>query len=184
MSDLLSILNPKPKRLAGPQLLHELVPQSQAEDAVAIEYSDQDGNLTRLSYDDLHARSNALARKLLPTYQTSAPSENGRFIVPLYIPQSPELYISQLAILKAGGAFCPIALDAPEERLRFILQDVKAKVLLTVSNMRPKLPQLDDIVVIDSDEATLEDDREAVSAPIAPHQAAYIMWVTKDCHPK
>lgn len=175
-----SILNPKPRLLPGPQLLHELVADDRTGTATAIEHCAGDGTIERLSYDELHARSDALARRLLSARQTSAPSANGRFIVPMYIPQCLDLYIGQLAILKAGGAFCPVALDAPEERLRFILRDVEATILLTISGSRDKLSQFDDVLVLTADEISPSDDLDSSSRSIAPSDAAYIMLVLTD----
>ncbi len=57
------------------------------------------------------------------------------------IPQGPALYISLLAILKAGGAFCPLNLDAPPERISFILGDVAATVVLSTPELGRQHPE-------------------------------------------
>ncbi|OOG00407.1 hypothetical protein ASPCADRAFT_136039 [Aspergillus carbonarius ITEM 5010] len=51
-------------------------------------------------------------------------------IVPVYMSTSPELYISYLAILKAGFAFSPIPQDAPVQRVRDILKDIDCPIIL------------------------------------------------------
>ena len=56
MAKQLAILNPEPVRLPGPELLHELVGQSQHGAAVAIEHCAQNGTIERLSYADLEMR--------------------------------------------------------------------------------------------------------------------------------
>ena len=72
--------------------------------------------------------------------------------------QSPDLYITQLAILKAGAAFCPLNLDAPAERVRFILKDVGAQVLVTTKNLKSELPSdLAGVTVVVLDEPSLLD---------------------------
>jgi len=108
---------------------------------------------------------------------TGEPAFDSHFFVPLYVEQSPDLYITQLAILKAGGAFCPIALDAPEERLRFILQDVNADILLTTSRLKPRLPTLDKVRVMCVDGDIDVTSPQDSSARIDPSQPAYIMYV-------
>ena len=175
MARQLAILNSKPVRLPGPDLLHELVASGQPE-AIAIEHCSQTGTIERLSYVDLDIRSSALAREILSASKTNTPPSNAqRFIVPVCAPHSLELYICQLAILKAGGAFCPIALDVPEERLRFILQDVDATVLLTTSEVHSKLPNLNGIVAVVADSTKHARESQIQLPPVQPSQAAYIM---------
>ncbi|KAK3651323.1 hypothetical protein LTR56_005780 [Elasticomyces elasticus] len=169
----LSILNPNPQSLPGPTLLHDLIAQSAQEDSLAIDFERYDGVREQLTYTDLHNRSNALSSRLIAQRKTTA-----RFIVPLYIPQSADLYIAQLAVLKAGGAFCPITLDVPEERLRFILDDISATLILTTSELSQQLPMLDTVeqILVDSI------DHDGLPSPsdilIQPSQAAYIMYTS------
>ncbi|OJJ34714.1 hypothetical protein ASPWEDRAFT_39793 [Aspergillus wentii DTO 134E9] len=80
-----------------------------------------------LTYAALDVAASNLAvhmRALLSTGSTA-----GR-IIPVYMSTSPELYISYLAILKAGFAFSPIPQDAPEQRVREILQDIGCPIIL------------------------------------------------------
>ncbi|RDW89800.1 nonribosomal siderophore peptide synthase SidC [Aspergillus mulundensis] len=51
-------------------------------------------------------------------------------IIPVHMPTSPELYISYLAILKAGHAFCPMPQDAPVHRIQEILSDIDSPIIL------------------------------------------------------
>lgn len=173
----LSISNPHPQHLPGPQLLHQLVPRQGKHGVAAIEHTDADGNVTSLTYDEFHARSDALAARIRSSLPNS-PSRSEHLIIPVLVPQSPDLYISQLAILKAGGAFCPIVLDVPAERLRFILQDVSARVLLTTATFRPKLPDLEgvEVLAVDEDFSISELPEDAVS--ITRTDAAYIMYTS------
>jgi ferricrocin synthase len=175
MADGLSILNPFPKRLSGPELLHQLVGIASEPDAVAIEYASEDGNCERLSYGELDRRSDGLACHMLQAKATLNPGD--QFILPCFIPQSLDLYIAQIATLKAGGAFCPIVLDVPEDRLRFILKDVNASVLLTVSELRPRLPDIDGVNIIEVDQALIGniDSSATFAKDIQPCQAAYVM---------
>jgi non-ribosomal peptide synthetase component F len=73
-------------------------------------------------------------------------------IIPILSSQSPKLYVALLAILKVGGAFCPLNADAPPDRMRFILEDVKAKIVLASRDLVSKLPTDDEtyrIIFID-----------------------------------
>ncbi|KAK5701155.1 NRPS protein [Elasticomyces elasticus] len=174
----LSILNPNPQSLPGPTLLHDLIAQSAQEDSLAIDFERYDGVREQLTYADLHNRSNALSSRLVAQRKATATQATTRFIVPLYIPQSPDLYIAQLAVLKAGGAFCPITLDVPEERLHFILDDISATLILTTSELSQQLPMLDMVerILVDS---IAQDGLPSLSdILIQPSQAAYIMYTS------
>ncbi|TLD23897.1 hypothetical protein PspLS_06863 [Pyricularia sp. CBS 133598] len=127
----LSILNPAPKRLLGPSLLHNLISTvARHDDASAIHHYAGEQGATQLSYESLHQKSNVLASRITAAV-TGDTLASKQLIVPVLLPQSPELYVALLAILKAGGAFCPLNLDAPPERVRFILEDVSARVVVT-----------------------------------------------------
>ncbi len=84
-----------------------------------------------LSYAELNRRAAALAPVLRAT--GAAPER----VVALAVPRSPELVVALLAVAKSGAAFLPLDLDAPEARLRDILQDSSAVALL-VSQETPQ----------------------------------------------
>jgi amino acid adenylation domain-containing protein len=123
----LSILNKHPAILEGPDLLHELVKVYGGAD-LAIDFL-ENGSRQGVSYDSLHMLSDALANTIV---QALGRLEHASPIVPVFLPQSPDLYIALLGILKAGKAFCPISLDTPEERIRFILEDISADIVITL----------------------------------------------------
>lgn len=177
MAVTLSISNPHPQQLPGPHLLHELVPRQGHNGAAAIEHTADDGSTTSLSYDEFHSRSDALA-KLIRSSLPQTSSSSGHLIIPILIPQCPDLYISQLAILKAGGAFCPIVLDVPEERLRFILQDVNARVLLTTAAFKPRLPDLEGVKILAVDDDSSDIGTSGLDVSITGQDPAYIMYTS------
>ncbi|KAK7942390.1 gramicidin S synthetase 1 [Apiospora aurea] len=179
----LSFNNPHPRQLAGPRVLHELIPhRGTSEGTPALDFSDKHGRQRTLSYDELHRLSGRLAARIarkLPPEPARSP-----LVVPVMIPQSPELYLSLLAILKCGGAFCPLNLDAPSERIGFILGDVKASIVLTTRALAPTLPQ-DGVVwkVLCVDELDLNASSETNGVPIDQrrsdeHALAYVMYTS------
>ena len=156
----LSVNNPNPRQLAGPRFLHELVPhQGKVEGTPALDYSDKEGRHSTLSYGELHRRSDRLAARIAHDLQqqqqqqqqdggSEQKSQSGSgcpppLVVPVMMPQSPALYLAILAILKCGGAFCPLNLDAPSERVGFILGDVKARIVLTTRALAPSVRRRD-----------------------------------------
>lgn len=98
-------------------------------EATAVVFGD-----AQLSYRELNARANQLARELL-RLGTDPDS-----LVGICLGRSPEMVIAVLATLKAGAAYLPLDPSYPRERLAFMLQDAGASVLLTESSLIEKLP--------------------------------------------
>ncbi|GAB7345699.1 hypothetical protein MBLNU457_3977t2 [Dothideomycetes sp. NU457] len=174
----LSILNPFPTALDGPNTLHNLVAGRNTA-GTALSHLDADDKVTNLSYHQLHSLSDALAAELLEHLEDS-PLDQPR-IIPIYLPQCPSLYISQLAILKAGAAFCPLNLDVPEDRLKFILQDVSAKVIVTLPDFKDKLMGMQDLPVLTVDLVKLskkEGKASLSNIQVKTSDLAYIMYTS------
>lgn len=133
-----SILNYPPVRLPGPSLLHELVHHGNDPNSVAIDGLLGDGTRQQLSYAELHHAADLLALEILRS--VPAPTTSRDFVVPLLIHQGPSLYVAMLAVLKAGGGFCPLQLDAPSERIKFILDDVGADLVLAAPELTERIP--------------------------------------------
>jgi amino acid adenylation domain-containing protein len=87
-----------------------------------------------LSYAELDARANQIAHALIA--QGIGPDT----LVGLCVPRSLELVAGLLGVLKAGGAYVPLDPDYPQERLRFMVEDAQAAVLLTHAAVRDRLP--------------------------------------------
>ncbi|KAI1632965.1 amino acid adenylation domain-containing protein [Biscogniauxia mediterranea] len=180
----LSALNIVPTRITGPYLLHDLVSSSNNNDIPAIDFLSNRGHRSRISYETLHAAANSLSARISKILGSKFPSTSTEpLIIPVLIPQSPELYIALLAILKSGGAFCPLNLDAPSDRVRFILQDVNAKVVLASSDLVSKVPAYDNAYQVLSIDKLLEQPSEEASFPYAQRNAkgddlAYVMYTS------
>jgi amino acid adenylation domain-containing protein len=178
MATQMSILNPRPQRIPGPSLLHHLVKDDVGDDTPALDYQDETGERHLTTYRKLHRDSDSLASRLRNIREHSGRPRKERFIVPIFIGQCPELYMAQLAILKAGGAFCPITLDVPEERLRFILEDTSATALVTTSKLSERLPQLEKVSIVLADEFLEDQVCHSVTINIEPTMPAYVMYTS------
>ncbi|KAI1007381.1 Nonribosomal peptide synthase [Podosphaera aphanis] len=134
MSAKLSILNDSAEVLRGPQLLHELIKWENNPHSCAIDFSDGDQRRC-YSFQEMKICISCMVPKIQDAL-CSLDYKAVQHIVPILVPQSPGLYISQLSILTSGGAFCPIALDAPRERIKFIVDDVAARLIITISDYK------------------------------------------------
>ncbi|WP_257453432.1 non-ribosomal peptide synthetase/type I polyketide synthase [Archangium lipolyticum] len=77
-----------------------------------------------LTYAELDARATRLAGKL------RAAGAGRNQMVALLVDRSLELVTAILAVVKAGAAYVPIDPDLPAERMRFILEDCGARVVV------------------------------------------------------
>ncbi|WP_206343018.1 non-ribosomal peptide synthetase, partial [Streptomyces ureilyticus] len=83
-----------------------------------------DGN-TSVSYGELNARANRLARVLI------GHGVGPERLVGLALPRSVDMVVAVLAVLKAGGAYLPIDPEYPGERIAFMVQDAEPVCVLT-----------------------------------------------------
>ena len=168
----LSILNPHPQRLPGPRLLHDLVAKSCA--SIALEHL-SDGQVTSLSYTDLHHESEVLAARITRLGSQA----RGQPVVPVLLHQSSHLYIGLLAILKAGAAFCPLNIDAPPERVKFILSDVEAKVVVCTTDLAYNIPKEASVEVLCIDDNYNDKAQPALPPKMSmPDDLAYVMYTS------
>ncbi len=151
--------------------LHELFEAQAADtpDAVAVVYAGQ-----RLSYGELNARANRLARHL------SGLGVGPETRVGLYVERSAEAIVGILGILKAGGVYVPLNLGQPGERLAEILTDCDASVLLTQERWLEKLPEgIAQVLCLDHDwPDAAEPAAEPSPALVRPLNAAYLIYTS------
>ncbi len=87
----------------------------------------------RLTYRQLNARANRLAHAL----RQKGVQRND--IVGLAVERDADVAIGILAILKAGAAYLPLDPDYPRDRLAFIVDDAKARLVLASSKITGSL---------------------------------------------
>ncbi|HEX8161810.1 MAG TPA: amino acid adenylation domain-containing protein [Pyrinomonadaceae bacterium] len=97
---------------------------------VAVAFGDQS-----LTYAELNARANRLARRL------QALGVGPEVVVGICLARSVEMLVALVAVLKAGGAYLPLDPEDPEERLSFALGDAGARVLLCGPSVLPSLAE-------------------------------------------
>jgi amino acid adenylation domain-containing protein len=126
-----------------------------------------------LTYGELNRRANRLARDL------RARGVGPETCVGLYIRRCPEMVVGLLAILKAGGAFVPMDPTYPEERLRYMLSETGAPIVLTQADLTTRLPGYAGAVVC-LDEASTPTPANSADPPHAhaPDRLACIIYTS------
>ncbi|MGW6598225.1 amino acid adenylation domain-containing protein [Streptomyces sp. NPDC055036] len=101
-------------------------------DATALTFRDES-----LSYAELDARAEALARRL-----AAAGAGPERFVA-LLLPRSTQLVVAILAVLRTGAAYVPIDPEYPAERIGYVLDDAHAVLAVTTAEVRAGLDGLE-----------------------------------------
>jgi amino acid adenylation domain-containing protein/non-ribosomal peptide synthase protein (TIGR01720 family) len=151
-----------------PRTLPSLFADHAASPAVAI----QDGRQT-LTYAHLDRRTNQMARRLI-----RAGVGPDRLVMVL-LPRSADLFATELAVSKAGGAYLPVDPSYPAERVATLAADA-LPVLVVAHPGTPNLPPGVPVVAPsdyagESDAAVGDDDR---LAPLRPGHAAYVIYTS------
>ncbi|HEX2092009.1 MAG TPA: amino acid adenylation domain-containing protein, partial [Longimicrobiaceae bacterium] len=127
-----------------------------------------------LSYAELEARANRLARYLL-----------GRGVgaearVGICVQRGPGMAVAILAALKAGAAYVPLDPAYPVERLAHLLADSGACLVLTEEAIAAHLPALAaGVVCLDAEREWI--DAESDAAPgveVGPERLAYVIYTS------
>lgn len=148
--------------------VHELVEAQVVDspDALALVWGKR-----RLTYRQLDEQANQLAHHLRRLgIQPEAP-------VGLYLERSPEMVVSLLAILKAGGVYVPLDPSYPAERIAFMVEDAGISILLT--NGRAPLGVSTSVTRVDFASEVLDhEDTGPVPHCGCPEQLAYIIYTS------
>jgi amino acid adenylation domain-containing protein len=124
----------------------------------------------RISYAELNARANRLARHLR-RLGVRAESRVG-----VCAERSPELVVALLAVVKAGGAYVPLDPSYPAERLAYMLDDSGVDALLVQDRLRDRLPSSAAVVALEEDRSA--EDAGDLGIEMDPDQLAYVIYTS------
>ncbi len=151
--------------------LHQLLTKTACEnpDKVAIQFRDKS-----LTYMELDARSNQLARRL---QRMGVGPES---LVGLCVERSLEMIVALLGILKAGGAYVPLDPAYPADRIKYVLEDARVPILITQEALLPSLPQTSaSVVCVEEDGGTFSSEESGpVSSEARPENLAYVIYTS------
>jgi non-ribosomal peptide synthetase-like protein len=127
-----------------------------------------------LTYKQVNDRANAIARLLLSDPALGIVPGTDQLVATL-LPRCGDVYVCQLAIMKAGCGYVCVDCTYPQDRVDYILKDSGSRILLTVtafSGRQKECPEmLFDDAVIPVKIATYEADAAATDARAAASAA-------------
>lgn len=124
------------------------------------------------SYKELDELSGQLAYKIYTDFNLQ-PEE----LVVLHTERTEWMIISILAVLKAGGAYVPIDPEYPASRIEYILEDSKAKLILTDQTLPSELAEKAEHIA-SLDVSKYEYKGQKFVAELIPEQLAYIIYTS------
>ncbi len=138
-------------------------------DRVAISFADKN-----LTYSQLNARSNQLARHLRK--RGAGPDS----LVGIYIERSLDMVVALLSVLKAGAAYVPLDPSYPNDRIAFILDDAQIRLVLTQERLGSRLPSPNaELICLDTNWSEIETEEQADPAfVVVPENLAYTLYTS------
>ncbi|PZE20567.1 non-ribosomal peptide synthetase [Paenibacillus xerothermodurans] len=140
--------------------------------AIASQTAIEQGPEMQLSYQELNEQSNRLARVL------RSKGVGPDTPVAILMARSGRVPMVMLAIMKAGGAYVPIDPEAPRERVRFIIEDAGAKLVVADEELlqRGEVPLVETVLL--EEKLLLEGDGSNLTEVAGPGNLAYIIYTS------
>lgn len=131
-------------------------------DHIALKFHDD-----TMTYKEMDEKAISLANKLI----ISGIGENR--IVPIIVKPCIEMVIGIFGVLETGAAYLPIDPEMPEERIKYMLEQVGSETVLTTSDH--DIPRVKKVIYIDRVEGDIKDD-DCIS--IDSNDNAYVIFTS------
>jgi amino acid adenylation domain-containing protein/non-ribosomal peptide synthase protein (TIGR01720 family) len=125
-----------------------------------------------VTYHDLNRRADRLAHRLI------AAGVRAETAVAILMERSVDVIVAALAVLKAGGAYLPLHPAYPVDRMRLIMGEAGAAVLLLNRATADRGIVYPEIIVVDDEPSLIAEDVSDPEVLVNPDQLAYIMYTS------
>jgi amino acid adenylation domain-containing protein len=136
-------------------------------DAIALIVGEQ-----QLSFAALHDQAARLARRL------KAHGVRPGVVVGIALPRERALVVAVLAVHKAGGAYLALDPSYPAERIRFIVSDSAAPVILTNAALAPSFAHSGAHLLLEDEPGVTEENGTADPVRVNPTDLAYVLYTS------
>jgi amino acid adenylation domain-containing protein len=139
---LLDLFNDTLSKYPKEKLIHEIFEDvtSKTPNCTSITFENKS-----ITYNELNKKANQLARLLR---QKGVKKDT---IVGIMVDRSFEMIIGILGVLKAGGAYLPIDINSPENRIKLMIEDSQINIILTTSSNKKEYHP-EKIILLDHEE--------------------------------
>ncbi len=160
--------------MAGADLLHRYFERAVDSDPDRVAVAFECGEV---SYGELDGRANRLAHRL------RASGVGPGSLVGIYLRKSVDAYASLLGVLKAGAAYVPIDPAYPSDRVIYILENSRARALVTTADLKDRARPFNGTTVVLDDPAALTGEwpktRPAdLGEPPSPTDLCYVIYTS------
>ncbi|HCY87385.1 MAG TPA: hypothetical protein DHV36_19785, partial [Desulfobacteraceae bacterium] len=127
-----------------------------------------------LTYEDLNRQANQVAHFLLAV--GGGPGKR----VLVFLPQTTDLIVFLLGILKSGACYIPADISYPKKRLKVIMDDARPDLILTDTERLNLMPgTVADLVLVDREKDAITRCADTnPQVPVAPGHTAYIIYTS------
>ncbi|MGA7893821.1 MAG: amino acid adenylation domain-containing protein, partial [Candidatus Sulfotelmatobacter sp.] len=150
--------------------VHELFEEQvrRSPEAAAVVFEEEE-----LSYGELNARANRLAH-YLRELGVGAETRIG-----LMVERSIEMVVGLLGVLKAGAAYVPLDSGSARERLKYMLEDSGARLVLTSRSLSPMIREVagPEVLLMEAEEWHRYGSEDS-PVSIEPAQLAYVIYTS------
>ncbi|WP_233277424.1 non-ribosomal peptide synthetase [Paenibacillus durus] len=164
--------------------VYQLVEEQAARtpEAVALEFRRQ-----KLTYSELNCRANRIGRVILDAYRMEEQGDlRPGTLIAIVMDRSADVIPAMLGVMKTGGAYLPVDPQYPEERIRFILEDAQAKIIITNSKLAAKLKPLTSQIGVEAPSIISVDEclghpngsAENLNIRVKPDDLAYVIYTS------
>src|SRR5580765_7426555 len=125
--------------------VHQLFEEQAARAPQAVALAEED---REISYGELNERANRLAWRLRDL------GVGPETIVGLLVERSIEMVVALLGVLKAGAAYVPLDSGSARERLKYMLEDSGARLVLTSRSLSPAIREVagPEVLLVEAEE--------------------------------
>ena len=133
-----------------------------------------DGNRS-LTYREVNEQANKIASYLV------ANDLQKEDLIAICMDRSIEMVVSVFGVLKSGGAYLPIGIENPDDRIKYMVEDSQVKFVFTDPEQESRLDELlDDTVISAVDQEFIQRLPDAVSAlpEVTSDNLAYVIYTS------
>lgn len=163
-----ALLGPRGAAVEEPLFIDRFRAQvARTPDRIAVVHAD-----VHTTYEELERRSDLLAGRLVR--EGVGPEHS----VGVCLHRSADLVVALLGVLKSGASYVPLDPDYPPERLRYMLADTGASLLLTSTDLRSSVPSSYSGETVLVDQGAAEPAGPTPAVAIGRDQLAYTIYTS------